>query len=42
MARLTALEVHEAISRIPAPAAPACGETLYERPITDVPAPGML
>lgn len=33
--RVQAELIHEAISRIPAPSAPACGETLYERTIAD-------
>lgn len=45
-ARLQALQIHAAICRIeaaiPAPAAPVCGETLYTRPIDDVPTGGAL
>lgn len=41
-ARVQALQVHEAITRIPAPAAPPCGETLYEKPIRDVTTGGLL
>lgn len=43
--RIQALQVHEAIVRIPAqPPDPgeACGEYLYERPIKDVPTGGVL
>jgi hypothetical protein len=41
-ARLTALQVHEAIQRIPAPAAPPRGEILRGQTINDVPTGGQL
>jgi hypothetical protein len=40
--RIQALQIHEAVQRIPAPAVPACGETLYARPIDDLPTTEML
>lgn len=43
-ARVQALEIHEAITRIPAqpPDPDACGEYLYEKPIRDVTTGGLL